>query len=181
MIAEVERLRSRALLPPATAFFHRFSCSLSPHPVSSSFSSSPPSSSSLSLFRHPLHSLLADTPSLPRPSRPISCFCIMNSLVATPPIPPHFYENPRLSPSRPSMTTRCSRPAGLVADKKQCLLRTRTPVNGKPTTMATITMDGCQPLRPTPLLSLPDLFHRPETSNAPARTSLVDLSPFPVY
>lgn len=27
---------------------------------------------------------------------------IMNSLVATPPVPPHFYEPPRLSPSRPS-------------------------------------------------------------------------------
>lgn len=27
---------------------------------------------------------------------------IMNSLVATPPVPPHFYEPPHLSPSRPS-------------------------------------------------------------------------------
>jgi protein Cut8 len=29
----------------------------------------------------------------------------MNSLVATPPVPPHFYENPRFSPSRMSKTS----------------------------------------------------------------------------
>lgn len=46
----------------------------------------------------------SDLLSLHFPSRWKSYSChpavIMNSLVATPPVPPHFYENPRLSPSR---------------------------------------------------------------------------------
>lgn len=114
---------------------------------------------------------------------------IMNSLVATPPVPPHFYENPRLSPSRISMTPSAgsllntysleSMKNGIADSKLQCLHPHPTPAaeSGKLRMMATTTTDACLPPLPTrPPLHLAN-SHPFETSSVPDRTSPADLFP----